>query len=282
MMIRIVKMLLTTFITLFMVGGFAQPAHTKVSTNQNTFNDSQKAEVERIVHDYLVKNPEVLLEVSRELQRRQQQELQKRAQQSIKDNIPQLFQSKVSPVLGNAQGNVNVVEFFDYQCIHCKEMSSVMKKILQDDPNVRIIHKQLPIFGDMSTLAAKAALAAQKQNKYKEFHEALMQVEEKLSEDKIMNVAKQVGLNTKQLSKDMNDPALDEEIKSNYRMANDMSIMGTPAFIIAENPARQEMKAIFAPGAMPVEKVAVLIQQVRGTANQPPISQMLKVNHNNK
>ena len=106
----------------------------------SSMSDAQKKEIEKVVHDYLVSNPEVLLEASQALQTKQQQNMQQQAQSAIQENADALFQGKLTTV-GNAKGNVSVVEFFDYQCIHCKKMAPVLESLVKKDSDVRVIYK---------------------------------------------------------------------------------------------------------------------------------------------
>ena len=132
-------------------------------------SEPQKKEFEKIIHEYLVKNPEVLLEASQALQQKQQQAMQQQAQVAIKDNSKQLFTDSLT-TMGNPKGDVTLVEFFDYQCVHCKKMSPLLNTLMKDKPNLRVIYKEFPIFGKNSEMAAKVALAAAMQGKYKEFN----------------------------------------------------------------------------------------------------------------
>ncbi len=201
------------------------------ATDNAKFTPKQTKAIEKIVHDYLLKNPKVLMEVSAVLQKQQRAEEEKDAQSAIKQNSKQLFSDPATPYIGNADPKVIMVEFFDYQCGHCKKMRSTVQAILKKNKNLKIVFKELPIFGASSRTAAKAALASAKQNKYYQFHEALLNAKGALNEDKIMKIAKGVGIDTAKLKKDMESKAVDQALKDNFQLAEKLKLRGTPAFI---------------------------------------------------
>lgn len=236
------------------------------ATAPSTMNDVQKKEIEKIVHDYLVSNPEVLLEASQALQQKQQQNMQQQAQSAIQENAGDLFQGKLTTV-GNAKGNVTVVEFFDYQCIHCKKMAPVMDSLVKKDSDLRIIYKEFPIFGKSSETASKAALAAGMQNKYKQMHEALLSTEKRLDDKIVMDIAKSVGLDLKKLKTDMDSKEVSDILDANRQLAEKLHLMGTPAFIVASTPGgtlKQGTEPSFIPGAATEESLQDLIKKAAG------------------
>lgn len=236
---------------------------TFAETAPEKFNTDQKTEIEKIVHQYIVNNPEVLLEAGRALQARQRESMMKQAQQAIDKNTTQLFKSNSSPVAGNAKGDINIVEFFDYQCIHCKRMTETMTELLKNDKNVRVVFKEFPIFGKSSEFAAKAALAANKQNKFLELHKALMATSGRLNDDIVLAKAKSVGINVEKLKKDIKSDAVAKELKDNMELAQSLGIMATPVFIIAKNPPSQQGKSHFIPGAVRLSMLESLIKELR-------------------
>lgn len=242
------------------------PVLANTPATQATSQDlspAQKAQFEQVIREYLLKNPEVLIEAGRVLQSRQREAMQQQARSAIKDNAKALL-SDNSPVVGNAKGDVTVVEFFDYQCIHCKDMGAVMSKLVESDNNVRVIYKEFPIFGASSEFASKAALASVKQGKYDAFHKALLAEKSKLNEDKVMSIAKGVGLDTAKLRTDMAAPEIKAQLKENYQLAGKLGIMGTPAFIVASSdPEQISEKSFFIPGATTLDKLQSKIGQLR-------------------
>ncbi|MBL7479094.1 DsbA family protein [Legionella bononiensis] len=229
-------------------------------------SDAQKKEIEKIVHDYLVSNPEVLLEASQALQQKQQQNMQQQAQSAILENADQLFQSKLTTV-GNAKGSVTIVEFFDYQCIHCKKMSPIIDSLVKKDSGLRVIYKEFPIFGKSSEMASRAALAAGMQGKYQPMHEALLKIEKRLDDQLVMDAAKSLGLNMDKLKKDMDSKDVTDILEANRQLAEKLHLMGTPAFIVASTPDgkfKTGTEPSFIPGAASEESLQELIKKAAG------------------
>ena len=230
------------------------------------FDPQQKQAIEQIVHQYLVKNPEVLMEVSKALQLKQREDMMKQAESAIGTNGPALFDSS-SPMVGNKLGNVTMVEFFDYQCIHCKQMAPVVSELVKKDGGLRIVYKEFPIFGKSSEFAAQAALASQSQGKYLAFHDALMAAKERLSPKLVMKIAASVGIDTSKLKTDMKSAKVTKELKDTRQLAESLRLMGTPAFIIAKTPKgkyKQGAKSFFVPGASSEDALQSLIKQANG------------------
>lgn len=224
------------------------------------FNTDQTKEIQQIVHDYLVKNPQVLVEASQALQQQQMSQMQQTANKAIAANTQEIFATTTNPTVGNANGDVAIVEFMDYQCGHCKEMAPIMQSLVQGDGKVRMVIKELPIFGPTSEYAAKAAIASVKQGKFAAFHEALMKDQNPLTKDEVMKIAQSVGLNTDQLAKDAEDPAIAAQLKANFNLAKTLGLMGTPAIIVANN---QGQRAVFIPGSTSQQSLQQAIDQVR-------------------
>jgi protein-disulfide isomerase len=232
------------------------------------FSPNQKQAIEQIVHDYLLENPEVLVEVSRALQQKEQQEAERRALGVIPEFAQQLFFAEQTPVVGNPMGKVTLVEFFDYRCGVCKNMSSIVKNLQQAYPELRIVYKELPIFGGSSNFAASAALAAQQQGKYAEFHNALMSADKVDSNDDVLAIAQSVGLDVAKLQQDMQDSRIEEELKANFQLARDLRLGGTPAFILVKTPkpaakvSRESLAPIFIPGSTSEENLRKHIEKL--------------------
>ena len=232
----------------------------------SSMTDAQKKEVEKVVHDYLVNNPEVLLEASQALQQKQQQNMQQQAQSAIQDNADALFQGKLTTV-GNAKGNVTVVEFFDYQCIHCKKMAPIMENLVKKDSDLRVIYKEFPIFGKSSETASRAALAAGMQGKYMQMHTALLDTDKRLDDKIVMDIAKSVGLDMKKLKKDMDSKDVSDVLDANRQLAEKLHLMGTPAFIVASTPDskyKDGTEPSFVPGASTEESLQEMIKKAAG------------------
>ena len=212
-----------------------------------------KGAIEGVVRAYLLEHPEVIEEALRVLQARQQEERRKRAEAAIARNREALHAHPLSPVSGNAGGDVTIVEFFDYRCGYCKRALPAMEALLAEDANVRVVWKEFPILGPVSVLAACAAMAADRQGKYYPFHLALMR-EPELAQDKVLELAAQTGLDTARLRRDMEDPAIDAYLDETRALARELGIDGTPAFVVG---------GTLVPGAVDAARMQELVADAR-------------------
>lgn len=246
---------------------------TTATASASTFNAEQTQAIQKIIHDYLVNNPQVLVEAATALQQQQQQQWQDTAKKTVPEIAQQLFADPESPVAGNPKGDVTMVEFFDYQCPHCKDMGPEISGLLTTEKNLRVVYKAFPIFGDNSEFAAKAALAAEKQGKFSALHDALLNDKsDRLTSDIVLKLAAQAGLNVKQLQADMNDPAIAQELKDNYALAKKLQLTGTPGFVFAKVNVNDTTHTItdlknpvLIPGAVDQGTLAEAVAQSRGS-----------------
>ena len=215
---------------------------------------TDKAALGKSIRDYLMANPEVLVEAMQELERKQDSQRDAVAQKGVQENQAELYRDPDSPVGGNPNGDVVIVEFNDYQCPYCKRAYQAVKSVTGADGKVKIVYKDLPILGDASRIAALAALAAVKQGKHLALHSALMEFTGKLDRDKIFEIAASVGLDRARLEKDMEDPKLKQHIERNLELASALGIRGTPAFVIGTQ---------FVPGAVDAAAMKQLIADAR-------------------
>jgi len=218
----------------------------KPTTTNQGFTPGQVRDIQKIVHDYLINNPKVLVEVSQALQKQQAAQAQKNAMTAIQKLKQQIFHDPKTPTAGNPNGTVFLVEFFDYQCGHCKAMSPIVSSIVKNNKNVKVIFKELPIFGGASRYAAKMAMASTAQGKYYSFHNALFKVSGPLNQTKVQKIAKRVTLNVTKLKRDAAAPWVTQQLRANFRLAQELKLVGTPAFIIAN---KQLTTFRFIPGA---------------------------------
>jgi protein-disulfide isomerase len=188
--------------------------------------------VEEIIREYLLSHPEVIVE---SLQRAQQQRLEAARAQSraaVEARRRELLEDPDSPVGGNPAGDVSVVEFFDYRCPHCRRMAPVVKALLAEDHGVRLIYKELPILGEESVLASRAALAARGQGKYVEAHDQLMTEAGPLTRPAVLAVLTRIGLDGERLGVEMDAPEIATLIGRQLALAQALGIDGTPAFVV--------------------------------------------------
>ena len=210
-------------------------------------------QVEQIVRDLLLREPEIVLQALEELQRREAAAQARRQQESLLANQAALMSDPASPVAGNPEGDVTLVEFFDYRCTYCRRVVSSMQALLEEDAELRVVFKELPVLGADSVRAARAALAAERQGRYTPFHFALMTSDD-LSPEAIRRLAADVGLDPDQLEQDMDAPEIQEAIDANYRLAQELGIEGTPAFVIGD---------ALIPGAIDKGRLEALIADAR-------------------
>ena len=192
-----------------------------------------RGQIEEVVKSYLLKNPEIIRDASAALAAREEAQKAEAVAKALAGSRDALERDPGSPVGGNPQGDVTVVEFFDYNCGYCKRVAPAVNAVVANDPNVRIVYKEFAILGPNSLVAARAALAAKRQGKYSEFHDALMSAEQ-ADADTVTATAKALGLDYEKLVRDMEDPEITEQLERNYRLASALGINGTPAFVIGD------------------------------------------------
>lgn len=233
--------------------------------NPVTFSPNQQIQIEKIVHQYLLDHPEVLVEASQALQKKEMQEMQQTAIDATKRHIPELLNAPESPVVGNMDGKITLIAFLDYQCSHCRAMTDIIESLLRHNSNLRVIFKEFPIFGPDSANAAHAALAANLQGKYFDLHQAFMKSEIPFSQDNILKMAAKVGIDTKRLSKDMKSEAISQELKQNFKLAKVLMLVGTPAFIVTAThlDKNSDLPIGFFPGQVPEEQLQQMIDTLQ-------------------
>jgi protein-disulfide isomerase len=194
----------------------------------------QKEEFGAFIKEYLLANPEIMLEVQEALTSKQRAKQQETAQAAIADNKKAIFNSEYDIALGNPDGDVTIVEFFDYNCGYCKRAMSDMDDILAKDKNVRFVLKELPILGPDSLAAHKvsAAFRVIAPEKYGDFHRALLGAEERATEETAIAVAAKLGVTEAQLREKMDDGPYDASVREAYTLANELGITGTPSYVV--------------------------------------------------
>lgn len=176
--------------------------------------------------------------------------------------VSSLFHHAGDPVGGNPNGKITIAEFFDYQCGHCLSMGPVMQAIIKANPNVRVVYKEFPIRGPVSDLAARAALAANKQGKYSQFSHALLSASQPLTEEGIYNIAKNTGLNIAKFKKDMNSSDVTNTLRNTANLAQELNVNGTPAFFIGDTNAKSANNITFVLGEMSETELQNAINKV--------------------
>ena len=212
------------------LAAFSSPAFAQ------SFSDSQRGEIERIVKEYLVAHPEVLQEVISEMEKRQTEAESVKHKEGIKQYSQALFYSPRQVTIGNRQGDVTLVEFFDYNCGYCKRALSDLLNLMKDDPKLRVVLKEFPVLGPGSVEAAQVAVAVRMQDpsgkKYLEFHQKLLGGRGQADRAHALAAAKEVGLDIARLEKDMAGDETKATLEENMRVAEALGLNGTPSYVV--------------------------------------------------
>ena len=236
------------------VGSFAQePVPAKAAAS---FDDQQTKAIEGIVRNYLISHPEVLLDAMNALEAKradQQSSAQKAAIGSLSDR---LTTSPKGTVLGNPDGDVTVVEFFDYNCGYCRHALADMDALLKKDPNVRFVLKEIPVLGPDSVAASHVSLAFREvaPDKYGAFHRELLGSHGVANEARALDVAADQGVDEKAIRKAMKSPAVTKALADANEMANRLAIGGTPSYVIGD---------LVVPGAVGVDGLESAVSNIR-------------------
>jgi protein-disulfide isomerase len=198
------------------------------------FTPAQRQSIQAIVNDYLTKNPDVLVGALHKAEAELDRDADAKTAALIALYRHQLYDNPQTPVGGNPQGKITLVEFFDYRCPYCKETQPSIEKLAAEDGQLRLVYKEFPILGPVSVTAAHAALAAGRQGKYEAFHRTMMAARGNITDDTVFAVAKSVGLDVVQLKRDMAAPEVKEAVEANTKLAEALGITGTPSFVIGD------------------------------------------------
>ncbi|MGF1591645.1 MAG: DsbA family protein [Kiloniellaceae bacterium] len=210
-----------------------------------------------LLRRYILDNPEVVVQALQSYEQRQQALQADRLRATLVAEAAALNDDPDAPVIGNPEGDITVVEFFDYRCPYCKRATATLAQLLQEDSDLRLVMKEFPILSQESVQAARAALAAVRQDRYEAFHFALMENGGGFTDEEILAVAEAVGLDAARLLADMQDPAIEAALRRNHALAERIGITGTPAFIIGDT---------LVPGAISIEELRARIAEARAKA----------------
>ena len=206
--------------------------------------------VKELVYEAILENPQIVMDAVRILEERRQEDQRASATAVLENQRDRLERDPNAIVLGNPDGDVTVVEFFDYNCPYCRRVMPEVDALVEQDPNVRLVYREWPILGEGSVFAARAALAARKQGKYEEFHVAMMGMKGRAEEASVLRIAREVGLDIDQMRLDMKAPEVDEHIQTSMDLTRALGFSGTPSFVIGDT---------MIPGFVEVD---VLVEQV--------------------
>jgi protein-disulfide isomerase len=214
----------------------------------------QSKAVEALIRDYLRDHPEVVSDALKTMVKQQRDSEAERLKLNIRALAKDLKDDPDSPV-ANPDGDVTVVEFFDYECPYCKGLAPKLHELIDGDTKVRFVFKDYPVLGPISLFASRAALASRKQDKYIPFHFAMMAVKGQMTEDFVLVAAKDAGLDIERLQQDMAAPEIADILDRNRRLAKGLNIEGTPNFVIGET---------LIPGAVDISYIKDVIKKERG------------------
>ncbi len=242
-----------SFGTFLVLGSLVAPASAQTKTH---FDADQTKEIETIVRDYLVTHPEVLLEAINALEAKRAAEAVKSQQTAIAENADAIFSTPEGTALGNPEGDVTVVEFFDYNCGYCKRALSDMDTLLKNDPNIRFVLKEIPVLGPQSTEASRVSLAFRmlKPEAYGDFHRKLLASRGTADEARAIAVAAEFGVDAEALKKAMASPEVAADIAKDMKVAEALGVNGTPSYVIEDTVL---------PGAVGIDNLAAAIANVR-------------------
>jgi len=251
-------LLRTTFISLLTAASFSQAAYAQTPTPAaaNASAPVTRGEIPALVKEALMNEPEIIMEVAKKLREKQEEEAKKQAAAGLKKFKDDLFNNPNSPVVGPADADVTIVEFFDYHCGYCKHMLPVVNDLMKEDKKVRFVFKEFPILSEDSVLAARAALAVSRvsKDKYFAFHQELMKANVKFDEKMLLDTAKKVGVDSAKVKAEMAKPEVTAILDKNREIAGALGVSGTPALIMGES---------ITPGAIDLPTIKKMVAAVR-------------------
>ena len=224
------------------------------SVSAADFTPEQRKAIETIIHDYLTKNPDVLLDALLAAEDKIKGDARDKAAQALSTRRREIFDDPETPFVGNPKGDVSLVEFFDYRCPYCKQVEPALEALIGEDRQLRLVYKEFPVLGADSVTASRAALAAKKQGKYDALHRALMLLKGQINEAGVLKTAESVGLDVERLKRDMASPEIDRALKTNTELAEALDIRGTPGFVIGNE---------IVPGAIDLATLKQMIANAR-------------------
>lgn len=217
-----------------------------------------------VVRDYMIANPDILEEMLAALETKRQEDEVSARSEALTANRDAIFNSPNSPVVNNPTGDVTLVEFFDYNCGYCKRMLPAMMDLMKTDPNLRVVFKEWPVLSEGSGEAARMALGVLKvaPEKYLDFHVDLMAQPgggDGIGQKEALAVVEKLGLDKDAVIAASKDPAVDEQISENYKIAEALGLRGTPSYVIGDDVI---------PGAVSFEELESKIAKARKEACQ--------------
>jgi len=216
--------------------------------------DFTEEEIKQLALQAILENPEIVMEAVSILQQREEEAAAADARSTLDEGRALLERDPNAPVLGNPDGDVTVVQFFDYNCPYCRRAAEQVDALLERDAEVRVVYREWPILGEGSVFAARAALASREQGEYGAFHAALMGARGRIDEPIVMQIAEDLGLDLERLRADMQGPAVQAHIDTTFELAGSLGFTGTPSFVIGD---------ALAPGLVDADTLVEMVEAAR-------------------
>jgi protein-disulfide isomerase len=223
-----------------------------------------KDEIQQMIKDYIMNNPEVIMQSLEGFHNKKLDESTRKTTDYLQKNKAQIEEAESPPILGNPNGDIVVVAFYDYNCSFCKKANDYENEIIASDSGVKVVLRPIPILGGTSTYAVKIALAVQRvsSNNFLNVHNELMKMQE-ISEENVKTMLAKYSIDYSLIENEVNSYSVRQIIAKNFDLAKELGIKGTPSYIINGN---------FAPGLIPTEKFKSIIVQLRASAEEIPSS----------
>lgn len=243
---------------IIVAGIYGTRAQIKAAINDAFIFDKNK--VEEVVKEYIENNPKAIIASLQKMQEREYEEMQKQAQEQIKDKKNELLGegSAITPYAGNKNGDVVIVAFLDYRCGYCKSSNNTLKELIKNDPNVKVMFKELPVLGPQSQKISQMALAIYliDEQKYMQFHDAVMSTQN-VDDKALANILVQLNIDNAKVEALMKDPRVNQELENVMKLAQQLGVRGTPAFIIDDT---------LVPGAIDLKNMQEMVKSARNKA----------------
>ena len=210
--------------------------------------DIKKEEINKVIEQYILNNPEIIIKSLDNFSEKREKINKELSENNLKNFYKKKNYAKY-PSIGSKTENL-LIEFIDYNCGYCKKTLNTINKLVNELEDIKIVFVDFPILSESSELAARAALAAEKQGFYFKYHSALLINKKPLTEKFLIDTAKKFRLDLEKFKKDMNSKEIKEKIINNIKLAQDLQIRGTPTFIVGSN---------ILPGAYDYDKLKSII-----------------------
>jgi len=247
--------------TLALAASLALVAAPLAAQGIGDMTDAERSTFRTEVRDYLLENPEVLIEAISVLEERQAQAEAVQDQSLVLSNAEAIFESPHDWEGGNPDGDIVLVEFMDYRCGYCRRAQPDVERLVSTDGNIRYIVKEFPILGEQSVMASRFAISTLQtlgDDAYELVHVGLMQMRSDVTEDSLVRLAEGLGLDAEAVLAGMDSPEVDAVIAANHQLAGTLQISGTPTFVMNEELLR---------GYAPYEGMAAMVSEIRAEMN---------------